>query len=214
MNSSTEVEHDEVVAELLARGPRVKSSARSFSPVERDALRLHEGERLLDRARRDALTAIEDPRLVDLVLGEAGRSRAEVAVDHPHRGVAEHQHEDAPARISAATARAISPRRAGIGREWSAVVPRVRDAAALEHHVSRPLHEASSAVQSACVGPETRERAIQHLEARAGVEQPDEPRPAAREVRREEERVVLAGHARRSCAVRRTSARRRRPSGR
>ena len=57
-------------------------------------------ERGVDALVVDAPAAIDDPRLVDLVLGEAVRieqARAEVAVDHAHRRVAEHEDEDAAA---------------------------------------------------------------------------------------------------------------------
>ena len=71
-----------------------------LAPVEGDALVLHERERVVDALLVDAAAAIDDPRLVDLVLGEAvavEQARAEVAVDHAHRRVAEHQDEHAAA---------------------------------------------------------------------------------------------------------------------
>ena len=76
----------------------MKSSASGFLPVEGDALVLDEAEGVVDPRLGDRPGPVDQPGLVDLVLGEADRVQqagAEVAVDHAHRRVAEHQGEDA-----------------------------------------------------------------------------------------------------------------------
>ena len=65
------------------------------------------------RAVLDAPAAVDDPGLIDLVLGEAvlvQQARAEVAVDHAHRGVAEHQDEDAALADLVGDPRGSAPR--------------------------------------------------------------------------------------------------------
>src|SRR5450432_4278929 len=67
--------------------------------MKAEPLVLHELECVIDTLRVDAPAAIDDPGLVDLVLGEAmlvQEPRPEIAVDHAHGGVAEHQAEHAP----------------------------------------------------------------------------------------------------------------------
>ena len=55
-----------------------------------------------------------------------------------------------------------------------------------------PLHEAGVFGPVGGVGPDPRGRPADALERRAGVQERDQPGPGAREIRREQERVVLA----------------------
>ena len=192
-----EIERDEVVAELLARRVLVEVVGAVLLPVEGDALALHEGEGAVDALVLDALTAIDDPRLVDLVLGEAvwmEEAGAEITVDHPHRRVAEHEDQDlagvdltcdlaSKCRCPLAHRRVVRDLALFVG-DRSAAAPLLQ--ARHEGVVLRPVRR---------VGPRAREGATEHLEARARVEQAHEARPAAGEVAREQERVVLADDA-------------------
>jgi hypothetical protein len=106
----------QVVAELLAGRLLVEVGGPVLAPVEGDALLLDEREGLIDALFLDAAAAIDDPGLIDLVLGEAvfvQAAGAEIAVDHAHRGVAEHQMRMRRRRMSSATfrAKAEAPRR-------------------------------------------------------------------------------------------------------
>ncbi len=188
---------DEVVAELLAGRLLREVVGAVLAPVEGDALFLHEGEGPVDPRGVDPLSAVDDPRLVDLVLGEAvlvQESRPEVAVDHPHRRVAEHQDQRAA--------------RAKLGRDLGSDLRRrfrhrrvVADRllAVTDGAGGAPLvearHEGIVGGEVGVVGPDPRKRPVEALEARAGVQQPDEPGPLPAEVARQQERVVLAHDA-------------------
>ena len=95
-----QVERSEVAAELLAGCLGREVSSIRLVPVEDDAAVLDEVECVIDALVGDRLAAIEEPGLVDLVLGEADgieQSWSEVSVDHAHRGVAEHERDHATA---------------------------------------------------------------------------------------------------------------------
>ena len=95
-----QVEDGQVTAKLLAGGRGGEVERVFFVPVEGDAAVLDEPERVVDALVADGLGAIDQPGLIDLVLGEADRieqARAEVAVDHAHRRIAEHQCQHSPA---------------------------------------------------------------------------------------------------------------------
>ena len=198
-----EVHDRQVVPELLARRPLVEvlgAQGRTrglLSPVERDAAVLHEAHRVVDASVLDPPPAVDDPRLVDLVLGEPVRveqARPEVAVDHAHRGVAEHHHEDS---ATADVRRDIAGDRERGGRGGRAVgdlVLGVGDAARLGP-LGEAVHEGRVGRPVGRGGPGARVGSPYRLEARAGVEQAHEPGPAAAEVARQKERVVLADDA-------------------
>src|SRR3954471_22228069 len=59
-------------------------------------------------------------------------------------------------------------------------------------------HEGLVARKVGSVGPSPRKRAVQTFQARAGVEQAHQPRPSAREVARQEQRIVFSDYAVRS----------------
>ena len=65
-----------------------------------DAIFAHELEGIIETISPGTVfIRIRQPGLIDLVFGEAvfgQKPRAEVAVNHAHRGVAEHQGQDAP----------------------------------------------------------------------------------------------------------------------
>src|SRR5262249_13196573 len=94
------VENHEIVAELLLGRGLVEVLGVSFAPMKRETFFADEGEGVVDALLWDPAAAIDDPRLVDLVLGETvevQEPRTEVAVDHAHRRVAEHEREDSTA---------------------------------------------------------------------------------------------------------------------
>ena len=183
------VEDHEVVAQLLPARALVEVPA----PVEREALLLHESERGVDALLFDAAAAVDDPRLVNLVLGEAvlvEEARAEVAVDHAHRRVAEHHDEHG------ALADGVGDDARSLGsllrhrRVVDDLVGGVGDASGRAPLVEA-LHEGLVGGPIRCVGPRARERAAEALEARARVEKADETGPSTGEVTREKERIVL-----------------------
>ena len=140
---------------------------------------------------------MDDPRLVHLVLGEpvpVEQSRAEVAVDHPHGGVAQHQDQRAAV---AELPRHPGCQRLGLpgdrGTVGDVLLP-VRDRARLAP-LLEPGHEGRVGGPVGCVGPHARERPTEALQAGAGVQQADQARPLTGEVAGEQERVVLADHA-------------------
>ena len=100
------------------RAPRSSRATGRGSPSHRSRRRSgtrHLGPERRPTRRRPArihgLSLLDQPRLIDLVLGEPDPSqtlRPEVSVDHPHRRVAEHRRERAlgpqPARTESTTA--------------------------------------------------------------------------------------------------------------
>ena len=145
----------------------------------------------------DAAAAVDDPGLVDLVLREPVRveeARAEVAVDHAHRGVAEHEDEDL---AGADLAGDVAGEGGGLGGDGGVVgdlVLGVGDAAGGAPLVEA-VHEGAVGGPVGRVGPGAGEAPAETLEAGAGVEEADEAGPAAGEVAGEQQRVVLADGA-------------------
>jgi hypothetical protein len=118
--------------------------------------------------------------------------RTEVPVDHAHRRVAEHRREW-PLRPHTSEDVVDDTRLDGRGRVVDA--PRVViDRSRLHPRVER-VHEPLVRRQVGCVRPQSAVRAPEAGEARARVEQPDEAGPRTVEVRREEQRRVVADDA-------------------
>lgn len=93
-----QVEHGEVATELFAGGFGGEVLGVGLTPVEGDALVIDELEGVVHPRIADRPHAIDEPGLVDLVLAKPDRveqPRPEIAVDHAHRGVAEHQGQHA-----------------------------------------------------------------------------------------------------------------------
>ena len=98
-------------------------------------------------------------------------------------------------RISSATRAARAAASADDRRVIGDLRPRHSAICPLEHQSRGAAMKTSSALKSGALGPDARERPLEALEARAGVQQADEARPSPGEVRREEQRVVLADDA-------------------
>src|SRR5262245_2993442 len=118
----------------------------------------------------------------------------EIAVDHPHRRVAEHQGENSSIADVGHDLVGSGLRLRRYRSRVVQLVLRIADLAGRTPLVE-PGHERLVLGPIRRRSPDSREAPAQTLEARPGVEQGNEAWPGARKVAGEQERVVLADDA-------------------